>query len=140
MRFVIAAALALVAACSPPATTDADSPSVGEIAAEGFVMEPEALVGTWSFDRTCESGDAMALNADSTAGLDEWGVGTWATADGNRVVLNLEQHEPGVGATGRQVTYYLDVGAPVTDDLVGQMARDDGTEQRAINARRCPAS
>jgi hypothetical protein len=141
MRFAIAAAFALLAACSPPATTDgANSTSVGEIAAEGFVMAPETLVGTWSFDRTCESGDAMALNADNTAGLDEWGVGTWATADGNRVVLNLERHEPGLGATGQQVTYYVDVAAPVTDDLVGQMARDDGTEQRPINARRCPAS
>jgi hypothetical protein len=138
MRFAIAAAFALLAACSPP--DGANSTSVGEIAAEGFVMETESLVGTWSFDRTCESGDAMALNADNTAGLDEWGVGTWATADGNRVVLNLERREPGVGATGQQVTYYLDVAAPVTDDLVGQMARDDGTEQRAINARRCPAS
>lgn len=140
MRLAIAAALAFVAACSPPAATEADSTSVGEIAAEGFVMEPEALVGTWSFDRTCASGDGMTLNADDTAGLDEWGTGTWATADGNRVVLNLERREPGVAATGQQVTYYLDVGAPVTDELVGQIARDDGTEQRAINARRCPAS
>lgn len=137
MRFVIA--LALLAACSPPATTEkADPTAVGEIAAEGFVMAPEALVGTWSFDRTCASGDGMTLNADDTAGLDEWGVGTWATADGNRVVLNLERHEPGVGATGQQVTYYFDVAAPVTDELVGQIARDDGSERRAVNARRCP--
>ncbi|MGD9981224.1 MAG: hypothetical protein AB7H66_06325 [Hyphomonadaceae bacterium] len=140
MRLVIAAAFALLAACTPPATTqEADSTSVGEIAAEGFVMSPEALVGTWSFDRTCASGDGMTLNADDTAGLDEWGVGAWATADGNRVVLNLERHEPGVGATGQQVTYYFDVAEPVTDDLVGHLARDDGTERRAINARRCPA-
>jgi hypothetical protein len=140
MRLATAAGILALAACTPPPATEEDSTSVGEIAAEGFVMDTATLVGTWSFDRTCASGDGMALNADSTAGLDEWGVGTWATAAGNRVVLNLERQEPGVGATGQQVTYYFDVAGPVTDDLVGQMARDDGTEQRAINARRCPAS
>src|SRR5262245_24007717 len=115
MRPALAAACVLLAACTPPATTeDASSTSVAEIAAEGFVMEPEALVGTWSFDASCASGDGMTLNADDTASLDEWGQGTWATAAGNRVVLNLERHEPGVGATGQHLTYYLDVAAPVT--------------------------
>ncbi|MGD9965723.1 MAG: hypothetical protein AB7T59_04330 [Hyphomonadaceae bacterium] len=130
--------LSIAAGCSPPAPETTGTGTVGEIAAEGFVMEPEALVGTWSFDRTCASGDGMTLNADDTASFDEWGQGAWATADGNRVVLNLDRQEPGVGATGQQVTYYLDVAGPVTDDLVGQLARDDGAEQRAINARRCP--
>ncbi len=139
MRFAITAALiGLLLACSPPAATD-EAGSTGSIAAEGFTMEPEALVGTWSFDRTCASGDGMTLNADGVAGYDEWGHGTWATADGNRIVLSLERREMGVDEpTGEHLTLYLDVAAPVTDDLVGQLARDDGTEQRAINARRCP--
>jgi hypothetical protein len=128
-------------ACSPPATNedaDAGSSGVGEIAAEGFEMTPDDLVGTWSFDRTCASGDGMTLNADNTAGFDEWGLGTWATADGNRVILSLQRHEPGVGPTGENVTYHLDVAAPVTDDLIGQLTRDDGSEPRGVNARRCP--
>jgi hypothetical protein len=79
----------------------------------------------------------MTLSADGAASFDEWGQGTWATADGNRVVLSLERHEPGLGPTGEQVTYYVDVAAPVTDDLSGVLARDDGTEQRGVNARRC---
>ncbi|MGQ0531471.1 MAG: hypothetical protein ACT4OF_02115 [Caulobacteraceae bacterium] len=143
MRLAIAVVLAgTLLACSPPATTedaDAGSTGVGEIAAEGFDMPREALVGTWSFDRTCASGDGMTLNADNSAGYDEWGQGTWATAAGNRVIVSLERHEPGVGPTGEQVTYHLDVTAPVTGDLVGQLAREDGSEPRAINARRCPS-
>lgn len=133
-----AALILLVAACGPSAPTeDAGSNSVGGIAAAGFEMEPEALVGTWSFDRSCASGDGMILRADGAASYDEWGQGTWATAEGNRVVLSLERHEPGVGPTGEQVTYYLDVAAPVTDDLSGVLARDDGTEQRGVSALRC---
>lgn len=140
MRLLIAIAVAsVITACSPPATTD-ETGATGSIAAEGFVMEPEALVGTWSFDRSCASGDGMTLNADGVAGYDEWGHGTWATADGNRVVLSLERREMGVDEpTGEHLTLYLDVAAPVTDDLVGQLARDDGSEQRAINALRCPS-
>lgn len=137
----IAAALILfVASCGPSAPReDVGSNGVGDIAAAGFEMEPEALVGIWSFDRTCASGDGMILRADGAASYDEWGQGTWATAEGNRVVLSLERHEPGVGPTGEQVTYYIDVAAPVTDDLSGVLARDDGTEQRGVNARRCEA-
>jgi len=140
MRLLIAFAVAsVIGACSPPAATD-ETGATGSIAAEGFTMEPEALVGTWSFDRTCASGDGMTLNADGVAGYDEWGHGTWATADGNRVVLSLERREMGVDEpTGEHLTLYLDVTAPVTDDLSGQLARDDGSEQRAINARRCPS-
>jgi hypothetical protein len=139
MRFALAAAF-LLAACSPPAATteETGSTGLGQVAAEGFNMAPEALVGTWSFDRSCASGDGMTLRADNTASFDQWGSGTWATADGNRIILSLERHEPGEGPTGEHVTYHLDVAGPVTDDLVGQFARDDGTDQRSISARRCP--
>src|SRR5690606_13280739 len=120
-RAAIAAFAVVLAACTPPAANpdaDAGSSEVGTIAAEGFTMAPEALVGTWSFDRTCASGDGMTLSADGVAGFDEWGQGTWATAEGNRIVLSLERREPGADApSGEQVTLYLDVAAPVTDDL-----------------------
>jgi hypothetical protein len=144
MRKLLGAALVgVLAACGQPTTTETTSvgsPGAGEIAAHGFAMETEALVGIWSFDRSCASGDGMTLRADDTASYDEWGQGTWATADGNRVVLSLERREMGMDEpTGEHLTLYLDVTAPVTDDLAGRIARDDGTEQREINARRCPS-
>jgi hypothetical protein len=136
MRTAAIVLAALIAGCSPAEAPD-ETP-VADMAVAGFEMEPAALVGVWSFDRSCASGDGMRLSADDTASFDEWGQGNWATADGDRIVLTLERHEPGVGATGHDVTYYFDVAAPVTDELIGQIARDDGTEQRAISARRCP--
>lgn len=134
-------ALALVA-CGPQPASDEDatagSSGVGDVEDAAFVMEPEALVGVWSFDRTCASGDGMTLQADGSASFDEWGEGGWATADDNRVVLTLERHEPGVGPTGESVIYHIDVAAPVTDDLIANLARPDGSEPRGLNARRCP--
>ena len=143
---IAAALLALtLAACTPAPQekaqdADAGSTGVGEVASAPFTLESEALIGTWSFDRTCASGDGMTLNADGTAGFDEWGSGTWATADTNRVVLTLARSEPGVGPTGETVVYNIEVAAPVTDDLIGNMARPDGSEPRGLNARRCPAT
>jgi hypothetical protein len=49
------------------------------------------FAGTWSFDRTCASGDGMVLTADGKASYDEWGGGLWASADdGARLVLIVE--------------------------------------------------
>jgi hypothetical protein len=105
---------------------------------EAIEFEPEALVGAWSFDRSCASGDGMTLAADGTASFDEWGQGTWTVADDNRLVLTLMRWEPGVGPTGETVVYNLDVAATVADDLIGQLARADGSEPRGLNALRCP--
>ncbi len=80
----------------------------------------------------------MTLQADGQASFDEWGQGTWATADNNRIVLTLVRWEPGVGPTDETVVYNIDVAAPVTDDLIAQLARTDGSEPRGLNARRCP--
>jgi hypothetical protein len=142
MRLAIAALALALAACNPAAEKDQDadagSTGVADVASAPFTLESEALVGTWSFDRSCASGDGMTLNADGAAGFDEWGTGTWATADNNRVVLTLARSEPGLGPTGETVVYNIDVAAPVTDDLIGNLARPDGSEPRGLNARRCP--
>ena len=148
MRTALIALVMLAAACGQPASPPAETPpdahagssGAGNIAATPFTLESEALVGTWSFDRSCASGDGMQLNADGTAGYDEWGSGAWTLADNNRVVLTLARSEPGVGPTGETVIYNIDVAAPVTDDLIGNLARPDGSEPRGLNARRCPAS
>ena len=39
------------------------------------------LVGTWSFDGSCASGDGMVLKRDGKASYDEWGQGLWALAN-----------------------------------------------------------
>ena len=127
MRGIVALICAALLLACGPATEPSDAPSA-QPAAEGFTMETEALVGVWSFDRTCASSDGMSLRADGTASFDEWGEGTWATADGNRVILSLERYELGVGPTGESVTYHLDVVQPVTEYLAGELVREDGTE------------
>ena len=106
-----------------------------------LVVESEALVGVWSFDRTCASGDGMQLNADGTASFDEWGSGTWTIEQpDNRVILDLEVFEPGVGPTGARATNRITVTMPVTDDLIGELTSTQTPEPRPINARRCPES
>ncbi|MBY0563287.1 MAG: hypothetical protein K2P58_03790 [Hyphomonadaceae bacterium] len=145
MRNAVLTLLACLAACGQPRSTapqdaSAGASGVGRVAEAAFVLEPEAMVGIWSFDRSCASGDGMILHADGRASYDEWGEGTWATADENRVVLTLSRIEPGLGPTGETLTYNIDVAAPVTDDLIGQLARPDGSEPRGLNALRCPDS
>ena len=76
MRF-LAATLGLIA-LSAGAGADTPAPNA-------------ALVGTWSFDGTCASGDGMILKADGKAAYDEWGEGLWALADkGARIVVIAE--------------------------------------------------
>ena len=49
------------------------------------------LVGTWSFDGSCASGDGMALQRDGKAAYDEWGHGLWAVDEaGKRIVIVAE--------------------------------------------------
>jgi len=46
------------------------------------------IVGTWSFDGSCASGDGMKLERDGKAAYDEWGAGLWALDEsGPRLVL-----------------------------------------------------
>jgi hypothetical protein len=140
MRHLSAASfILLLAACGQPAEppSDAQAPPAGT-GQSAAPLESEALVGVWSFDRSCASGDGMRLNADGTMTFDEWGEGTWETADNNRVVFTLARIEPGMGPSGETLNYTLDVAGVVTDDLSGALVRGDAEEVRAIYARRCP--
>lgn len=131
MKRIGIALAALAAACGAPETKAPEGPAP----AGPDAFEPEALVGLWSFDRSCASGDGMRLNADDTASYDEWGQGVWSLEGDTRIVLDLEVHELGVGPTGRRETIVISFTPPVTDDLNGAI---EGAPPRAINARRCP--
>lgn len=126
------ASLSVLAACGQ----GADAPRAPDEAAPvaSTALTQDALVGVWSFDRSCGSGDGMSLNADGTAAYDEWGDGTWRLADANRVVLTLDVHEMGVGPTGAREVIAIQITPPVTDNLNGEIG---GDPPRAINARRC---
>lgn len=145
MRSAALAVLALLAACGQPQSTtpedaSAGSSSVDNVTEHGVVIERETLVGVWSFDRTCASGDGMRLSADGTASFDEWGQGTWSFSDGdNRILLNLSVNEMGLGPTGETRIHSVVVTEAVTDDLTGRIEYsmvDDGSA-RVIIARRC---
>jgi len=138
LRIAVAVSFLALAACGQPASTPAADTNAPPPAAAAPALASEALVGTWSFDRTCASGDGMTLNADGTANYDEWGEGHWVIDIPSRVILTLAKIEPGVGATGQHVMVTIDVTPPVTDELNGARSFDDGTPANAINARRCP--
>lgn len=141
MRHGLIALAVLAAACQPAPTAEdasAGASGAGSIPEATLVIEPEALVGLWSFDRSCASGDGMRLNADGTASYDEWGGGTWTLDADNNVVLTLERSEPGVGPTGETVGATLVLAANVTDDLIGQFTFTNGDPPRGVSARRCP--
>lgn len=49
------------------------------------------IVGAWSFDGSCASGDGMRLMRDGKAAYDEWGHGLWAFDEaGKRLVIIAE--------------------------------------------------
>jgi|CXWL01.1.fsa_nt_gi hypothetical protein len=141
MRRILLVLAVFAAACGqeePPPASDAPSN-----AGATFVLESEALVGLWSFDRSCGLFD-LDFRADGGATYYDYSddmvrthTGTWAMGDNNRVVLTTRV-QGADGALGADTTIYnLDVGATVTDDLVAHLARADGGEARDINAKRC---
>ena len=168
-RFVSACALGvLLAGCNPAPAGDpvapqqAEAPSVPEDAAAGSsgvgrlpgeldhddprLYEPvridrAAIVGTWSFDKSCASGDAMMLAADGKAAYDEWGDGTWTINAEGQLVLDLIKREPGVlDDKGEPLTMVFTAAEPVGDLLLGNFARTAPDQPgRAVNAKRCPA-
>jgi hypothetical protein len=137
-RIAAAVSFGALSACGQPAPTPVADTSAPPPAAAAPALELEALVGTWSFDRSCASGDGMTLKADGTASYDEWGEGHWVIDIPSRVILTLAKSEPGVGPTGQHVMVTIDVTPPVTGDLNGARSFDDGTPSNTINARRCP--
>ncbi len=160
MRHLAIAAILTLAACGsegaqPPAETPEDatagSSGVGKFPGEldhndpslyqDAKIERDQIIGTWSFDRTCASGDAMQIKADGTVGYDEWGSGTWAINDEGKLVLTLQRQEPGTDApSGDAVTLTFTAADPVTDTLFGNIASETPDLGRAMNAKRCPAS
>lgn len=154
MRFAIAAlALFAIPACGQSAETAPAAPAeqsfeeaATAIAPQDFVLETEAVVGQWSFDRDCGLYD-LVFYADanvyyfdySTEGQVVSYAGQWGEErDNNRVTLELRRLDAQNQATGETLSYVLDIITPVTDDLNGRFGRADGTFGRNIHARRCP--
>ncbi len=136
MRACIISLAVLAAACGQPAPErEAEQPVAATPAAE---LSRTALVGTWSFDGSCASGDGMGLAADGSAFFDEWGQGTWRLDAQNRVVLDLRRQEMGVDEPdgGEPVTMTIQVAAPVGDTLQAQI-NTPGENPREVTARRC---
>ena len=149
MRSVlVAAALFVLAACGAPTEGASTEPAASTTASApaDFTLESEAVVGQWSFDRTCGVYD-IVLYADANADYFDYADSGHVTSYGGqwtedvttkRVTLEVRLLDAENRATGDPITYTLDITAPVTDDLIGHFARADGAGAREINALRCP--
>jgi hypothetical protein len=149
MRLLAAIAALILCACTPPTPSgtpedaSAGSSGVGRVEAEPFTFEAEALVGLWSFDRSCGLYD-LVFEADGQAHHFDYSnesrvisyAGSWASADHNQVALTLRVLGPDGAPQGEALAYNLDVASAVTDDLIGDFGRAGGVV-RAITARRC---
>lgn len=150
--WALALALAL-AACGParqsqtptddPAA-ETTGPAADEGRAESVAPDPHALIGLWSFDRSCGLYDLVFLaNGDvefydySDAGNVVSYAGAWAPAEGGTVVLTVRQVAIDGEPTGEIEMLVLRPDAPVSDDLSGRLTRA-GAPDIAFNARRCP--
>jgi hypothetical protein len=140
MRWIVCAA-ALLAACDPPNEKQTAPASVPAPAAKAAPPPPrldhETIIGTWSFDGSCASGDGMGLRADNTAFFDEWGSGTWSINRQNQIVLDLVRREMGVeDAPGEPVTLTVDVSAS-SEEALEVVINGAGEEPRETTALRC---
>jgi hypothetical protein len=141
MRFALCA-MALVAACDPPAEKQQAAPEPAPAPAKTQAPPPprldhETIIGTWSFDGSCASGDGMGLRADNTAFYDEWGTGAWSINRQNQIVLDLVRREMGVeDAPGEPVTLTIDVRAS-SDEALEVVVNGAGEEPREVTAMRC---
>jgi len=142
MRPIIGAFLVLLAACGQPAEQKT-SPST-EAAPTGRAQSPapprlghETVIGTWSFDGSCASGDGMGINADGTAFYDEWGTGTWTINRQNQLVLDLVRREMGVEEDpGEPVRLTVDVQAS-SEEALEVVVNAAGETPREVTAMRC---
>ena len=133
----------LLAACDPPTEKQQAAPAPAPIAAAKAQTPPpqrldhETIIGTWSFDGSCASGDGMGLRADNTAFYDEWGTGTWSINRQNQIVLDLVRREMGVEEDpGEPVTLTVDVRAS-SDEALEVVVNGAGEEPREATAMRC---
>ncbi len=151
MRMAAAAFLLALAACSPPSAPAAPahgaasgSVGAGPVATTAFRLEADALLGRWSFDRSCGLYD-LVFEANGSVSYFDYAdashvvsyAGRWTIGDHNRVVLSLHRLGGDGAPTGDAITYNLDVSEPVADDLIGQFGAQGG-DMRAITAKRCP--
>lgn len=127
-----------------PQGASAGSTGVGNVPEQAFTLESEALIGLWSFERDCGLYD-LVFDADDLVQYYDYTTtpgnvisyrGSWAIAANNRVVLNVSLIDMENEPTGETRTFYLDVSAPVTDDLTGVFGPEGGT-MHEITARRC---
>ncbi len=142
IRSILCAAVFL-AACDPPAEKQQAAPAPEPATATTAQTPPpprldhETIIGTWSFDGSCASGDGMGLRADNTAFYDEWGTGTWSINRQNQIVLALMRREMGVeDAPGEPVTLTIDVRAS-SDEALEVVVNGAGEEPRETTAMRC---
>ena len=77
------AAPAPVPGSDPAHPADASAPAAPPAAK----LDTASVTGSWSFDRTCASEDAMGLMPDGKVYYDEWGEGTWAIDPDGRLVF-----------------------------------------------------
>jgi hypothetical protein len=144
MKFrVILCAGALLAACGQPAEKQKGAPATPTSAAPSAAapsaprLDHETIIGTWSFDGSCASGDGMGLRADNSAFYDEWGTGTWSINRQNQVVLALMRREPGVETTpGEPVTLTVDVRGS-SEEALEVVVNGAGEAPREVTAMRC---
>jgi hypothetical protein len=152
MRLLAAALISALAACSPPSApaepppqgAAAGSSGAGRVEAPTFTLASEAVVGQWSFDRSCGLYD-LVFSAGGVANYYDYAdeshvvsyAGRWAAADHNRVVMTLRRLGGDGAPSGEALTYIFDVSDPVTDDLVGRFGQAE-SDMRNITAKRCP--
>lgn len=134
--------LVLLAACGQPADKQKTAPGPSAPGANAQApaaprLDHQTIIGTWSFDGSCASGDGMGLQADNSAFYDEWGTGSWSINRQNQLVLALVRREPGVENTpGEPVTLTIDVRAS-SEEALEVVINGAGETPRETNALRC---
>lgn len=134
---------------TPPEDASVGSTGVGRAPdpsdALAVRIERAQILGVWSFDRSCASGDGMGVFSDGRAGFDETGEGTWSLDENGRLVLDLRISELGVEAdpaTLPRTTVTIEATEPVTDNLIGRISGTGFADVPAyanepVNGRRC---
>jgi hypothetical protein len=139
-RFLLCA-LALLAACGQPAEKQKGNPAAAPGVAQSdepgaLRLDHQTVIGTWSFDGSCASGDGMGIDEDSSAFYDEWGTGNWRINQQNQLVLDLVRREMGVTTGGEPVTLTIDVRGASEEALELEIVGADA-EPRLVTAMRC---
>jgi hypothetical protein len=156
MRAFLIAVVAGLAACgqaevkpnTAPAATEAGDASAGstgvgviEAAPTRAKLDAAAVTGSWSFDGTCASGDAMGLMPDGKVYFDEWGEGAWLVNADGALVLDLRELTPGVedAGPGDQLMMTFTASEVQADTLVGRFSSPRADiPARDVVAKRCP--